>query len=428
MQTFLDTHFDFHITSLDMAKNTELQNIMSQLATLLPLNNVGTDEGQSKFDLSLIIDYVQYANILVCTLNGSCNLFNQTTIQALADRFHMLCRQLFCSTFDRQNQPIYELSIILPNEQEMIQQLNNYTITSNVTCCIHQAFIQQAIMHPDKLAVILDNQSLTYDQLLSQSQQLALHLSNEKGVKPGDIVCQCVDRSIEMIVGIMGIMMSGGVYAPLSPSDPIDRLESLVREVDAKLVLVNQMSSAHVSLLGMPIVDISEIVNYKASLSKDQIEQLSEVPVTPESISHIVFTSGSTGTPKAVQLRHRNFVSYMHAHFINRNDITLQLASSSFDVHLDEIGGALVQGASLIMLKVGGHLDFDYVTKVIHNNNVTFITPVPSWMGALGRFLNENPHAQDRVKQVRWWYIGGKKEKNFSISTYDQHIPLPFPR
>jgi non-ribosomal peptide synthetase component F len=409
--TSLNISFDFqincsdeHTINLIKLHNAQLEQVPQILTTNSPNGEV-----LSKFDLSLMINYDQHANTLACTLDGSCDLFNQITVQNLSHRFHTLCRQIFCSSsFDLQKQPVYELSIILPIERDMIQQLNNSGTPSNVTSCIHQAFVQQALMYPNKVAIILDEHSLTYGQLLNRVQQLALHLINDKGVKPGDVVCQCVDRSIEMIVGIMGIMMSGGVYAPLSPSDTLDRLESLIHQVDAKLVLVNQMSSTHVSLLSVTTVDISEVVNCNASLSDDQIDQLSGIIVTPESISHIVFTSGSTGIPKAVQLRHRNFISYMHAHFVQKNDITLQLASSSFDVHLDEIGGALVEGASLIMLKVGGHLDIDYVTKVIHQNNVTFITPVPSWMSALGRFLSENPHAENRVKQVHWWFIGGK--------------------
>jgi non-ribosomal peptide synthetase component F len=419
--TFLDVSFNFDTNDSDEPTRKLNKLATAKLEQAIPMlaekNLYDDSKVVSKFDLSLTINHDHHTNSFMCTLEGSRTVFNLTTIQALADRFRILCTQLFCSPFDRQNQPIYELSIILPNEQEMIQQLNNYTITSNVTCCIHQAFIQQAIMHPDKLAVILDNQSLTYDQLLSQVQQLALHLINEKGVKPGDIVCQCVDRSIEMIVGIMGIMMSGGVYAPLSPSDPIVRLESLVRQVGAKLVLVNQMSSTHVRLLGVPIVDISEIINCTASLSGDEIDQLYRVPVTPESISYIVFTSGSTGTPKAVQLRHRNFMAYMQTHLMRHNDIVLQMTSASFDGHIEEICGTLVVGAQLAILRVGRHLDFEYATKTIHEKNVTYVTLVPSWMNALGQFLSENPYAQERVKQVRCWDAGGKEEKHYLLIT-----------
>ncbi|CAF1004032.1 unnamed protein product [Rotaria sordida] len=294
-------------------------------------------------------------------------------------------------------------------------------ITSNVTTCIHQAFIEQAILHPNKVAITLDDQSLTYNQLLNQVRQLTFVLINDKGVHPGDIVCQYIDRSIEMIIGIMSIMMSGAVYAPLNPSNPLDRLELLVHQVDTKLILVNQMSLSCISSLNVPILDISEVIESYHLLTDAQIEELSKVDVTPDSISHIVFTSGSTGIPKAVQIRHRNFMGYMHAHFIQTNDVILQLASSSFDVHLDEINGALVRGGHLVLLKAGGHLDFDYVTKVIHEKNVTFVAPVPSWMNALGKFLSENRSAQERIKQVRLWYLGG--EQLFS-STVHQFLPF----
>ena len=380
------------------------------VAVQLYSRNVRTSDANNKFHLSCIIEYDHRSNTHLCTLQNTRELFNLMTVQDLASRFQILCRQLFCSTFDRKNQSVYELSIALPTERDMMQQLNKSVVTSHVTCCIHQAFVQQASMHPNKLAITLDNQSLTYGQLLTRVQQLALFLINDKGIQPGDIVCQCIDRSIEMIVGIMGIMMSGAVYAPLSPYDPPDRIDSLVRQVNAKLVLTNHVSSSHLRQLSVLIVDICAIINSSDDpLSDAQVEQLSEVAVTPDFLSHLVFTSGSTGTPKTVQIRHRNFMSYMDAHFIQNKDIILQLASSSFDVHLDEIDSALVRGAHLILLKVGGHLDLDYVTKVIHYNNVTFVAPVPSWMDALGKFLTENRHAQERVKPVQWWFLGGEQ-------------------
>ena len=86
-----------------------------------------------------------------------------------------------------------------------------------------------------------DQQSLTYHQLVTRVQQLAFYLINNKNVQPGDVICQCIDRSIEMIVGIMGIMMAGAIYAPLNPNDSLDRLHSLVHQVNAKLILVNQI-------------------------------------------------------------------------------------------------------------------------------------------------------------------------------------------
>ncbi|CAF4257600.1 unnamed protein product [Rotaria socialis] len=362
-----------------------------------------------------------YNSTFSVTIECTADLFNLATVQALGERFQILCQQLFCSSFDHNNQPIYELSLLLPSERHIMQIMNNCHMIPNETDCIHQMFAQKATMHPSKLAVTLDEQCLTYGQLLTRVQQLAWHLINEKDVHPGDIVCQCVDRSIEMVVGIMGIVMSGAVYAPINPNDPFDRLELLVRQTRAKVVLTNCMSHAHVSRLNLSIANISEILTSHNVLSDAEMTKLSEVAVTPECISHIVFTSGSTGIPKAVQIRHRNFMGYMQAHVMRVDDIVLQLASSSFDVHLDEILGALVRGAHLVLLKIGGHLDFDYVTKTINQHKVTFVAPVPSWINALGKFLSENRFAHDRIRQVRLWYLGGEQ---LLSSTVRQFLPF----
>ncbi|CAF4860286.1 unnamed protein product, partial [Rotaria socialis] len=362
-----------------------------------------------------------YNSTFGVTIECTADLFNLATVQALGERFQILCQQLFCSSFDHNNQPIYELSLLLPSERHIMQIMNNCHMIPNETDCIHQMFAQKATMHPSKLAVTLDEQCLTYGQLLTRVQQLAWHLINEKDVHPGDIVCQCVDRSIEMVVGIMGIVMSGAVYAPINPNDPFDRLELLVRQTRAKVVLTNCMSHAHVSRLNLSIANISEILTSHNVLSDAEMTKLSEVAVTPECISHIVFTSGSTGIPKAVQIRHRNFMGYMQAHVMRVDDIVLQLASSSFDVHLDEILGALVRGAHLVLLKIGGHLDFDYVTKTINQHKVTFVAPVPSWINALGKFLSENRFAHDRIRQVRLWYLGGEQ---LLSSTVRQFLPF----
>ena len=387
-------------------------NLFGEIHPLIPPScaiNMETTNRSITPDLSLTIQYDLHENNMSCTFDSSSELLNESNIETFAHRFDTMCQQLFSSSFDRQLQPICQLSILLPPEQYLLAKLNKSSTTPNTMRCIHQTFIQQALQHPSKVAIVLDDQSLTYQQLLIRVRHLSFILINDKGIKTGDTVCQYVDRSIDMIVGIMSIMMAGGVYASLSTSDPVDRLQTLVRQVNAKLILVNTISRAGVSSLNVPIVDISEVTESPLSLNDTQMEELSRVDVTSESISHIVFTSGSTGVPKAVQIRHRNFMDYTQSQVIETEDVVLQLTSSTFDSHLDDIHGALVRGAQLVMLKPGGQFDLDYLTQTIYEKKVTYVGPVPSWINALGKFLTENQHAQHRVKPVKYWYLGGHR-------------------
>ncbi|CAF3169943.1 unnamed protein product [Rotaria sp. Silwood2] len=148
-------------------------------------------------------------------------------------------------------------------------------------------------------------------------------------------------------------------------------------------------------------------------MSDDQINRLDRVNVTPNSISHLVFTSGSTGTPKAVAIRHRNFMDYIQSHVIQMNDNVLQLSNCTFDAHFEDINAALARGAQLSLLKPGGQLNFDYLTKTIDSKEVTYIGAVPSWLSAMGKFLKENSQFQGRMRKVRIWYLGGKSLRIF---------------
>lgn len=286
MQKTGNTNFDQKSTS----NNLVFLNLISNTRHLHI--NTDSDIKQILSNLSARIQHDFDENKLTISFSSSSEIFNETLIQDFIHRFQSLCQQLFFSSFDLQTQPIYELSILLPNELNILEKLNTNIDPIEITTCIHQAFVQQAIVHPNKIAISSDDESLTYSELLHRVQSLALILINEKGIVPGDIICQYMDRSIEMIVGIMSIIMAGGIYVPLNPTDPLGRFETLVDQVKPKLILINRMSPS----LNVPILDISNFVNENI-----QIEQLSKVDLTPESISHIVFTSGSSGILKVLQ-------------------------------------------------------------------------------------------------------------------------------
>lgn len=196
---FLDTSFDFQ----SMRNTTEHNEVTIgdfKLRTMPISIKINDDEIMSKFDFVLNIQHDLQTNSLSCNINASLDLFETKTIEDIARRFHLMSNELFQSiTSDQTEKPLYELSIMAPNERIFMQSKNNTQVFFPATSCIHQEFTSQAMAHPQKLAVELDDQSLTYAELLYYVQHLSSYLSNVLQVAPEEIVCQCVERSLSMV-------------------------------------------------------------------------------------------------------------------------------------------------------------------------------------------------------------------------------------
>ena len=153
----------------------------------------------SKFDFILSIQHDLNVNQLSCTIDASLDLFNVQTIDKIAQRFHSMLKQLFTSIDFLTTKPIYELSLILSDERTLFKSINNTQVLFPSVICIHHELVYQVMKHPQKLAVELDDQSLTYCELLHSVQVLSLKLINKYHAVPGEIICQCVERSLSMV-------------------------------------------------------------------------------------------------------------------------------------------------------------------------------------------------------------------------------------
>ncbi|CAF4229101.1 unnamed protein product, partial [Adineta steineri] len=306
-----------------------------------------------------------------------------------------MLHQQFTSFDCTPNKPIYELSLVLPNEQYLMQSLNNTQISfsSSPLTCIRHEFVYQVMKHPQKLAVELDEQSLTYAELLYYVQVLSLTLLNEYLVAPGEAVCQCVERSLSMVIGIMAIEMAGGVYCPLSPRDPQHRLHTLTQQTRSRLVLIHHLTKTKFDDYTVSLDMDSILIINKLNTNMDY-NCLSSVIMKGEEIAYIIFTSGSTGTPKAVQLRQQNFINsiagFVQIDALHEDDVTIQIASSTFDAHIQEIVGSLICGATIVMLHPQGNMDFQYINHILHDKQVTYLVAVPSYLNHLCDFLKQN--------------------------------------
>ncbi|CAF0893972.1 unnamed protein product [Adineta steineri] len=354
---FLDTSFEF-ISSMSKDEKNEIMLGDSRFCLLPYSIKISEDEVMSKFDFILSFQHDLNLNELSCTIDASLDLFNAETICVIAQRFQTMLHQQFTSFDCTTNKPVYEIQLALPNEQYLVQSLNNTQISflSPLTC-IHHEFVYQVMKHPQKLAVELDEQSLTYCELLYYVQVLSSTLLNEYFITSGEVV-----------IGIMGIEMAGGVYCPLSPRDPQHRLHALTQQTQSRLALIHHLTTSKFDH-DIAALDIDSILKSNNMDSDINYNCFSSVMVKSEEIAYIIFTSGSTGTPKAVQVRHKNFIDCMHSlvyiNSFNKDDTVVQMTRCSFDIHVQEILGTLLVGGTLIMLHLGGTIDLNYLSEWI---------------------------------------------------------------
>jgi non-ribosomal peptide synthetase component F len=195
---FLDTAFEF--ISIENENTYNKMMIGDSHLHAMPLSlRISDDEIMSKFDFILNIEHDININQFSCTINASLDLFSVETVDRISQRFHTMLNHFFLSSDVQMKKSIYNLSLILPDERLLMQSINNTQVLFSSVTCIHHEFVNQAMKYPQKLAIELDNQSLTYCELLHYTQVLSLNLLNNHQIIPGEIVCQCIQRSLSMV-------------------------------------------------------------------------------------------------------------------------------------------------------------------------------------------------------------------------------------
>ncbi|CAF3836462.1 unnamed protein product [Rotaria sp. Silwood1] len=280
---FLETSFVFQ-SYTSTSGNNEIT--IGNARLIAPPFSIKIDEYEimSKFDFVLTIQHDLDTDQLSCTINASLDLFDKITVDRMSQRFCSMLEQLLNINDNQMKKPIYELSLVLPDEKLLMKSMNNTQVLFPSFTCIHHEFVRQVMKHPQKVAVEMDDQSLTYSELLYYVQ----------------------------MIGIIAIEMIGAVYCPLSPRDPQHRLHSLVSQTQCGLVLVHWLTKTKFNN-DIILLDIDSVLLSNNIYHEINVRLLSSVVLTSENIAYIIFTSGSTGTPKAAQVQHRNFIQSIRA-------------------------------------------------------------------------------------------------------------------
>lgn len=245
---------------------------------------------------------------------------------------------------------------------------------------LHGSFVNRARSVPDATAVVCGEQSLTYGELLERAEELARHLRG-LGVVNGDLIGICTERSLDMVVGVYGILLAGGAYVPFDPSYPAERLQFMLDDARVKYLLTQRPLAARFAECGAELVLLDEPLRGRAG-SEVQLPE-----IDPSQLCYIIFTSGSTGRPKGVMLQHRGVMNTIHD--INRrfvmqpSDRVLGLSSICFDMSVYDFFGLLSIGGALVIPTAGELREPGAWASLVERQRITFWNSVPAFMEML---------------------------------------------
>jgi amino acid adenylation domain-containing protein len=307
--------------------------------TLSPLN---VESETAQFDLSLVVERTERGSIAAFEYNT--DLFDADAIARMLGHFQNLLEGIVANPQAK----LSDLPLLTEAEKHQLLVEWNDTQVDYPQACIHQLFEAQVEQTPDTVAVIFENQQLTYRELNNRANQLA-HSLQQMGVKPDMLVGICVERSWEMVVGILAILKAGGAYVPLDPAYPKERLAFMLEDAQVQLLLTQQ---THLQKLPECCVQIV-CLDTDWELIARESQETGVNQTSPENLAYVIYTSGSTGKPKGVTIEHRSLVNFTKAaiceYELKASDRILQFASISFDAAAEEIFPCLVRGATLVL-------------------------------------------------------------------------------
>ncbi len=388
----------------------QLRNLPSQVVDLegLRIENCQLETGGAMLDLALEIE--EQPEGLSCHFKYNSDLFDANTIERMAGHFQVLLEGIVTNP----QQQVSQLPLLTQGEQhQLLIEWNNTANYYPQDKCIHQLFEEQVQLTPDAVAVVFDTERLTYRQLNNRANQLA-HYLRSKGVAPEVLVGICVERSVEMLVGLLGILKAGGAYVPLDSSYPKERIAYMLEDSEVSVLLTQ---SSFVEKLPSNILMVVLLDTVEQSIAS----QTQENPVNqtkPDNLAYIIYTSGSTGKPKGVAVTHlgiNRLVKNTNYIKLEPSDRVAQISNASFDAATFEIWGALVNGAQLVGIPQEVALSPEkFVTHILQKQiNVVFLTTA-----LFNQFATLIPGA---FKPLKYLLFGGEAVNPTSVKKVLEH-------
>jgi amino acid adenylation domain-containing protein len=374
--------------------------------------------GKTKYDLILVMREQDEGLGMVFDYNA--DLFDASTISRMLVHLENLLEGIVSNP----DQKISELTLLGILEKQKILYDWNANQAPIPEICMHRLFESQVERSPDAIAIISTDEQLTYCELNNRANQLA-HYLQSLGVCPETLVAICLDKSAQMLIGILGILKAGGTYIPLNPSYPHERRISKLRNAQVSLALTVSDMSSTLANCGAKVISLDLELEAIAEYSIDNPSS----PVTAENLAYVIYTSGSTGEPKGVTIAHRSMVNHSLAiskiFELNSQDRVLHFSNISFDAAVEEIFPTWLSGATLVLPTENFYNSITYFLEGVSQQAVTVLNlPTAFWHELVHGISLLNKPIPAALRLV---IVGGEK---VSKSTYQKWRSLvgDFPR
>lgn len=399
---------------------------------------------QQEGQFDLVLQMLDQGETLSGVLKYSSDIFDRTTVERIIGHFE----QLLAGIVENPDQPVSDLPLLTDSERQQLlvdwnQTVRDYAADTGV----HQLFERQTAQTPAALAVIFGEQTLTYADLNIRANQLA-HYLRERDVKPGTLVGVHVERGLNLMVALLGVLKAGAAYVPMDPAFPKERLGYMIEDAGMP-VIISQANLAR--QLPPHTAEVVQIDHDWSQIQQQPTKNQDEI-TTGDDLAYVIFTSGSTGRPKGVQIEHHSLTNFLMTMLerpgLKSDDVMLNLTTLSFDIAALEIYLPLIVGASVVMLSRDATWDGRQIAAILEHQQVTVMQATPAswqlllesgWQGKPGLRMfcggeALSPHLAGRLLEcgAELWNLYGPTETTIwstveRITTADETIAIGRP-
>ena len=314
---------------------------------------------------------------LQLSIDYQLQFFSAEEMELVAQRLLFILKQ-FSTQLDSKSS---EIEIIPPSELQILERFNDVSVAYPDTKNLVEIFNEHVVATPEAIALQLEDQQYSYQELNEKANQLA-HYLQAKGVSTDTLVPVCFDRSLDMVVGILGIMKAGAAYVPIDPGYPEDRISYMLEDTGAKIVVTNHALAEKFA----PAIDLIQLdTDAKTIAAQSVLNPTNKIHASD--MSYVIYTSGSTGKPKGVMVEHGGMLNHLYSKVndleLNRSSIVAFTASYTFDISVWQLFSAMLCGGTTIIYTSVLILQPAELIRAIDKDKVTIWEVVPSYLAAV---------------------------------------------